>query len=60
MKAVRVKFENEAYNYITSVNPKATKKDLEDYFIGKQFNMGVFPAEDFQKCIDIDFKTKQL
>lgn len=55
MKAVRVKFENEAYNYITSVNPKATKKDLEDYFIGKQFDMGVFPVEDFQKCIGIDF-----
>ena len=55
MKAVRVKFENETYNYITSVNPKATKEDLEDYFIGKQFDLGVFPVEDFQKCIGIDF-----
>jgi len=55
MKAVIVKFENESYNYITSVNPKLSNKDLEDYFIGKQFNMGVFPVEDFQKCIGVDF-----
>lgn len=55
MKAIIVKFENEAYNYITSVNPKVTKKDVEDYFIGKQFDMGVFPVEDFQKCIGVDF-----
>lgn len=58
MNTVTVKFANETYNYTTSVNPKVTKKDLEDYFIGKQFDLGVFPAEDFQKCIDIEFKTK--
>lgn len=55
MEAVRVKFENEAYNYSTSVNPKATEEDLKDYFIGTSFDLGLFPVEDFQQCIDIDF-----
>lgn len=55
MKAIRVKFENEAYNYITSVNPKATKKEIEDYFVGTYFDLGVFPIEDFQKCIGVEF-----
>lgn len=58
MEAVRVKFENETYNYTTSVNPKATKKDLKDYFIGKQFDLGTYPVEDFQQCIDIEFINK--
>lgn len=55
MKAIIVKFENESYNYVTSVNPKLTKKDIKDYFVGKKFNVGAFPVEDFQKCTGIDF-----
>lgn len=55
MKAVRVKFENESYNYITAVNPKLSNKEIEDYFIGKYFNVGVYPVENIQKCIGIDF-----
>ena len=55
MEAIRVKFKNEAYNYTTSVNPEATEESLKDYFIGTQFDLGIFPKEDFQRCIDLEF-----
>jgi len=53
MKTIKVIFENPIYNYITSVNPKTTDDENRKYFVGKPFNLGVYPVEDFQKCIDI-------
>lgn len=55
MKAIKVIFQNDKYNYFTDVNPKVTQKDIESYFIGKKFNLGVFPVEDMQECINVEF-----
>jgi len=52
---VEVKFSDPKYNYQTNVNPKITEKEAREYFVGKRFDLGVFPKEDYQECIDIDF-----
>ena len=58
MPRVTVKFEDSSHNYSTSLSPTATEKDAREYFVGASFDMGVFPKEDFQKCIDIEFFPK--
>lgn len=55
MKSVKVIFENPIYNYITSVNPKTTDEENRKYFVNAIFDVGVFPKENPQKCIDIEF-----
>jgi hypothetical protein len=52
---VEVKFSDPKYNYQTNVNPKITEKEAREYFVGKRFDLGVFPNENLQECIDIDF-----
>lgn len=54
MGAIKVIFENPIYNYITSVNPKATTEELKKYFVNTVFNVGSFPEENPQKCIKIE------
>jgi L-rhamnose mutarotase len=53
MNSVLVKFANPKYNYVTSIN--GSEDSARKYFIGKNFNVGSFPKEDFQKVIDIEF-----
>ena len=53
MKTIKVIFENPIYNYITSINPKTTEAEIRKYFIGTPFNLGSYPVEDFQTCINI-------
>lgn len=55
MKAIKVIFLDSKYNYVTSVNPQACEEGLKRYFIGSLFNIGRFPIENFQKCINIEF-----
>jgi hypothetical protein len=57
MKAVKVIFADNQYNYTTSVNPKATNEELKKYFVGAVFNLGVYPVENMQKCINIIIQT---
>ena len=54
---VKVKFEDEKYNYETSVSDLSTKGSCEKYFIGKMFNLGCYPINNLQKCISIEFLT---
>lgn len=58
MKTIKIIFENPDYNYITSVNPKTTEEENRKYFVGASFNLGAYPLEDFQKCIDIKILKK--
>jgi hypothetical protein len=57
MKAVKVIFADSQYDYTTSINPKATDEELKKYFVGAVFNLGAYPAENMQKCIDIIIQT---
>jgi hypothetical protein len=53
MRAVKVIFSNSQYNYITDVNGERTDEEIERYFVGKYFNMGVYPNENMQQCTNI-------
>lgn len=54
MKTVKVIFANPEYNYKTSVSATATEESIKKYFIGQYFNLGIFPTEDIQQCINIE------
>lgn len=53
--SVLVKFANPKYNYATSVSATTTKESASAYFVNAQFDMGVFPVEDLQVCVNIEF-----
>jgi hypothetical protein len=53
MRAVKVIFSDSQYNYITDVNGERTDEEIERYFVGKYFNMGVYPNENMQQCTNI-------
>jgi hypothetical protein len=52
-KTVSVIFEDPQYNYKTSVNPLSSDDSLKQYFINKSFNVGSYPEENMQKCINV-------
>ena len=56
LNIVEVKFEDSSYNYVTNVSSQSTEESSRAYFVGKYFNLGAYPIEDMQKCIDITFK----
>lgn len=60
LNSVLVKFSNPQYNYITSVSASATEASCKSYFVGKLFDLGRYPKEDFQKCIAIEFNPKGI
>jgi hypothetical protein len=53
MQEVRIMFEDDVYNYTTSVNGERTEEEIKKYFVGKYFNMGVYPNENMQQCTNI-------
>ena len=53
--AVRVYFSNPKYNYTTNVGPNVTEEMAKQYFLGKFFNVGVYPKEILQKPTRIKF-----
>lgn len=55
---VKVKFENPKYNYETNVSGDVTEEEAKKYFIGKMFDVGVYPKENMQKSIGIEFFPK--
>ncbi len=55
---VKVKFANPEYNYETSINGDVTESDARKYFVGEMFDVGVYPKENMQKAIDIEFYPK--
>jgi hypothetical protein len=55
LNSVKVIFSNDQYNYTTDISANSTKEDAEKYFIGKFFDVGIYPKEDMQKCIGIEF-----
>jgi len=55
MNSVQVMFNDPKYNYITSVSAQSSKQSCTDYFVGEAFNMGQYPKDDYQRCVDIKF-----
>jgi hypothetical protein len=53
--AVRVYFSNPKYNYTTTVGANVTEEEAKKYFLGKFFNVGVYPKEILQKPTRIKF-----
>ena len=49
--AVRIYFKNPKYNYTTDISNQATEESCKSYFVGKYFNVGIYPKENLQKCI---------
>lgn len=54
LKTVSVLFNDNTLNYKTSVNGECSEESLRKYFVGKFFDMGSFPVENMQKCINIE------
>ena len=53
LKTAKVYLEDGS-NYETNVSATTTPKNLKEYFVGKMFNMGVYPEEYMVKCIDAE------
>jgi len=57
MKSVKVMFKNNALNYTTSVSAQSTLESVTIYFVGTWFDMGVYPNENLEECIKIEFNN---
>lgn len=56
MRTVTVIFENEAFNYSTSVGAKVSFQEATDYFVGQWLNLGKGDQDNMQQCIAIIFE----
>lgn len=54
MKTVKVIFKDSTYNYVTNINGQVSESEARKYFVGKYFDLGVYPKEDMQQCINIE------
>lgn len=58
--SVKVIFADPKYNYETSVSDQTTEADARKYFVNTQLDMGVYPKENLQVCIDIEFSSNNI
>lgn len=49
-------FEDQANNYKTPVNGKLTDQEIKEYFINNVFNVGAYPVENVQICINVEIQ----
>lgn len=59
MKTVKVIFKDPKYNYYAIVNGSNTDEEIKEYFVGTNFNVGVYPEENIQKCIKVEIKQSK-
>ena len=55
LNTVKVLFTDSKYNYETNVSSNSTEQTAKEYFVNKTFDLGIYPKEDMQKCIGIEF-----
>lgn len=60
LNSVKVMFADAKYNYETNVSATSTKESVNEYFVGKSFDMGIYPAENMQQCIGIEFTDNNI
>lgn len=53
-KSVEVLFKDSKYNYKTTVNGRKSNKLIRMYFVHQKFDVGTYPEENLQECIDIN------
>lgn len=53
LHSVLVVFADSKYNYTTNVSATATAESIRKHFVGMRFNLGAYPVEDFQVCINV-------
>ncbi len=58
LSLVKVKFSNPKFNYTTNLSGDISEKEAKNYFVGQKFDVGVYPKENMQQVIDIDFYPK--
>lgn len=62
LKTAHVQFQNEKYNYKTSVTGQCSDEEIRAYFVGQKFNMGGMDfvngketeIDNLQQCIKCD------
>lgn len=55
---VDVIFKNPKYNYSTNVSGSISEEEAKKYFVGKTFDVGIYPKENMQTVIDAKFHAK--
>lgn len=60
LNTVKVLFADSQYNYTTNVSAQSTRETTEDYFVGKWFDLGIYPKENMQQCTGIEFTNNNL
>ena len=55
LASVLVKFNDPKYNYQTSINGSVPINEVRNYFVGRMFDRGSYPKENFQRVIDIEY-----
>jgi len=60
LNTVKVLFADSKYNYSTDVSTKTTEQTAKRYFVGQDFDLGIYPAENMQTCIGIEFTDNNL
>lgn len=60
LNSVKVFFEDSRYNYETNVSVNTTEQTAIKYFVGQDFDLGIYPAENMQTCIGIEFTDNNL
>ena len=58
LSLVKVKFSNPKFNYTTNLSGDISEQEAKKYFVGQKFDVGVYPKENMQQVIDIDFYPK--
>lgn len=53
LKAVKCTCEN-GETWTTDINGNCSIQEIESYFVGQYFDMGIYPKEDLQKCIKVE------
>lgn len=44
-------------SWTTSVNGLLSDREIEDYFVGKDFDVGVYPAVKFETVIQVEISS---
>lgn len=50
MKSVKVIFADRSKDYVTDINERRNNEEIVNYFVGKSFNLGVYPKEEMHQC----------
>lgn len=59
LKTAHVQFKDTKNNYYTSVNGNLSENEIKAYFVGKHFDLGVYPNENFCLCIRCTVSTNE-